>query len=75
MSKRCKHQNGELIEHMTATHAREVTDGNLEPIGFNEIDDVTGYEYHCFDCDKYFKFVSRPRQHWLRDIHDQLRDA
>jgi hypothetical protein len=71
---KCKHLNGELYELMQAAHIRDVENGGLAEIGYNEMGDITGYEYHCKDCDKRFKYPSGldklPK--WLRKIHEQL---
>ncbi len=58
---KCKHDNGELIEVMTATHSRIVLNGVCETIGYNEIGNITGYQFHCIDCKKWFKWSCGPK--------------
>lgn len=75
MAKVCKHRNGELIEFMTATHSRDFRDGILDPVGYNEIGNVDGYEFHCLDCDRWFKFRFKKSPKWFREIYRQLRET
>jgi len=74
MDKKCKHQNGTLTEYMVATHAREVSNGTMDEIGYNDIGNITGYEYYCRDCKRRFRFTASVtiKQKWLKKIHDQL---
>ncbi len=70
---RCKHQNGDFAEIMYATHVREVVDGKMEPIGFNEIQEITGYTCHCTDCDRWWTMpTTHHRLKWLDKIGAQL---
>lgn len=72
--KRCHHQNGELIELIEAAHVRDVVQNKLSQVGTNEIGNICGYEYHCRDCGKYFKYqnYNSIKLAWLRKIHEQL---
>ena len=74
MKKRCKHQNGLLQEQMLAVHERDVFDGILDGIGYNNTGEITGYVYRCADCGKLFSFSwsGAIKQKWLKKIFDQL---
>ncbi len=71
---RCKHLNGNLIEIMVATHERNVDNGNMEEIGYNNVGEITGYKYVCGDCGKSFRFSwgGAIKQKWLKKIFEQL---
>lgn len=69
----CKHRNGELIEVMDATHSRELSNGELDAIGYNEVEDIRFYLFRCFDCHREWRFYPNTRLRWLRAIYDQLR--
>ena len=72
---RCKHKNGALVEVMEATHSRKVRNGTLDNFGYNEIENITHYEYTCDDCGKMWKYFASPKKlSWLRKIHEQLAD-
>ncbi len=72
---RCKHLNGVLSEIMVAYHERTVENGLMEDIGYNNVGEITGYEYKCLDCGKAFMFSysGAIRQKWLKEIFEQLR--
>ena len=69
---RCKHQNGLLSEFVDTAHLREVVDGRVEEVGYNDIGNISGYLYTCYDCGREWKFVAHPRLEWLRKIYRQL---
>jgi hypothetical protein len=56
--KRCKHLNGILDEHLDATHTRDIENGVVDKIGYNEPGNLTHYEFTCSDCNKTFKWKS-----------------
>lgn len=70
----CKHKNGELIEFMNATHARDFINGKLDAIGYNEVGDIRFYQFRCVDCRKTWKFHPNTKIKWLREIYEQLRN-
>ena len=73
--KRCKHKNGYLIEYWDATHTRDVISGKLDEMGDNDEGHIIGYEYHCNDCKKTwrFRYSAIIRYKWLKEIYNQLR--
>lgn len=75
MSGACRHQDGEFIEWIQASHTREVSGGVLAPEGLNEPGDAIGFEYRCNSCGRSWRWVRAPRQRWLREIHWQLLDG
>lgn len=73
MKVRCKHQNGTLFEWVEAAHTRLVRDGTMEEDGYNELGNITSYEYQCDECGRHWKYPATPaRPVWLRRIHEQL---
>lgn len=70
---KCKHEKGELIECMGATHTRMVYDGVMEESGNNEMGEITHYEYHCHVCKKWFRAkTSLTAPKWLANHIDNL---
>ncbi len=72
---KCKHQTGEFIEVMSATHCRQVENGNVDTIGYNEIGDISHYLFRCYDCKKVFKFGPDTKIFWQRDMYDEFRSS
>ena len=71
---RCKHKNGIFYEVMEANHAREVNNGTMNKSGLNHMNDIIRYDYHCHDCDKWFRLRYPPERNprWLQKIYMQL---
>lgn len=55
---KCKHGNGQFTEFMRAEHIRFVNNGEIEKKGVNEIGNITGYQFHCYDCRMRFNWGS-----------------
>ena len=74
MTKRCKHQNGRLIEISEATHDRDVTNGVLADDGLNDIGNIIRYEYQCRDCKKFWVAPTATsfKQKFINQIGRQL---
>jgi hypothetical protein len=69
----CKHQNGEFIEVMNATHTRIVSNSIMETKGNNEIGNIEQYEFRCDDCNKHMVFkniLKAPK--WVRTLYEAL---
>lgn len=70
---RCKHLNGELGEVMSATHARMVRNGKVDECGLNDVGNIEGYFFRCFDCRKEFDFVRKSNvPKWMQRMIDAL---
>ena len=67
----CKHRNGFLIEHMEATHERQIIDGVMENEGNNEVGNIEGYSFICIECKKRIKYK---KQKWIKKYIDRLCD-
>lgn len=67
--KRCKHENGELVEMMTAGHYRTVENGIMEKEGPNEMGNINGYYFDCADCGK---TINDKGQKWMKKYKDAL---
>jgi len=70
--KRCKHENGVLLEFIDANHAFIIENGKLEDRTYQEIGNIRGYEYQCDSCGKSWRYGTWPRLKWLQRIHNQL---
>lgn len=71
--KRCKHHTGTVIEVMLGTHARSVENGIMEGIGYNNVGNITHYEYRCFDCGKWFVFRTWGKYpKWFQKFYNEL---
>lgn len=68
---RCKHLNGEMIEVVHCSHIREIRDGKVAPIGYNEDGEIESYFFHCSDCGKKFK-LQRSSPKWLKKYHRKI---
>lgn len=70
---RCKHLNGDFVEVMTATHMRTVSNGEADKVGYNDMGNITHYEFHCSDCETNFRFSCREKApKWMHKYFDAL---
>lgn len=70
---KCKHLNGQFNELMDAVHTRYVENGKIDSIGYNDVGNITGYEFRCYDCKKDFRWLSSllaPK--WAQKYFDAL---
>lgn len=73
--KRCKHQNGELLELVTVSHFWFVSDGDLGTMRNDQEGEPDGrWLYTCHDCKKTWRMteLGKTRLRWLQRICDQV---
>lgn len=70
--KMCKHKNGYLSEFVETWTCFYVVAGVVEEEGINEIGNIAGYLYHCYDCGREWRWKSAPRLRWQQRIAVQL---
>ena len=69
---KCKHINGSLSEFAIIENYKLVKRGQLSETGDNNVGNILGYVFECFECGKVFKYSGRPKQKWLNNIHNQI---
>lgn len=72
--KRCKHENGDIVEIILIEHAKPVRNGVVNNIGYNSMGDTIGHRYECQDCGALFTISANTKQKWLLAIYSQLSD-